>query len=142
MAITVADQYYIKALSEYPFNLEESIENLQYALSHNQDHVGALYLMGCLYMEQLDEFDLAEEYFQAAIGVNPACFKVYCKYSLLMITIKNFKKAEKLIKYMYKIKGADLACVFQTEAFLCEHQKNFAKALMLLEKAKVVNVFD
>ncbi|MEN8119440.1 MAG: hypothetical protein ABFS35_03800 [Bacteroidota bacterium] len=33
MSITLADQYYIKAIDNYPYNLEESIENLNYALS-------------------------------------------------------------------------------------------------------------
>ncbi|MCG8582088.1 MAG: hypothetical protein MI866_19340 [Bacteroidales bacterium] len=43
---TLADQYFIKALDQYPYSLEEAIENLGYALSQDGEHSGANYLMG------------------------------------------------------------------------------------------------
>ena len=62
MALTLADQYYIKALAGYGYDLEEVVENLNYALSYDHEHSGANYLMGKVYMEQFQKFDLAQAY--------------------------------------------------------------------------------
>jgi tetratricopeptide (TPR) repeat protein len=137
MAITLADQYYIKAMDEYPYNLEESIENLNYALSYNSEHTGALYLMGCLYMEYLDELNKAEEYFELALSINPLNYKVNCKYAELMITFRDYHKAEKLIQFTHSIRGRDIATVLRVESYLYEHKGLYIEAIRLLEKAKL-----
>jgi len=38
MELTTADQYYLKASCSYPFDLESTIENLNYALSYDYEH--------------------------------------------------------------------------------------------------------
>tara|TARA_Y100000768_G_scaffold319786_1_gene255499 strand:+ start:420 stop:554 length:135 start_codon:yes stop_codon:yes gene_type:complete len=38
---TLATKYFIKATDAYPFNLEETIEALDYALSYDETHAGA-----------------------------------------------------------------------------------------------------
>jgi len=136
MAITLADQYYIKAIDEYPYNLEESIENLNYALSYDPDHVGALYLMGRLFMEYLDEWNTAEEYFQKAISIDPTNYKVNCTYAKLLITFREYEKAEKLIQFTRSLRGNDPTRILFVEAFLYEHQGRLAEAVEILETAK------
>lgn len=136
MAITLADQYYIKAMDEYPYNLEESIENLNYALSYNSEHVGALYLMGCLHMEHLDELEIAEEYFEMAVSINPSNYKLNCKYAELMIIFKEYQKAQKMIAYTHRIRGVNTAIILRVESFLYEHRCFFDESIRLLERAK------
>jgi len=136
MAITIADQYYIKALDGYPYNMEESIENLDYALSYDAEHTGALYLMGCLCMDQLEEYEKAESYFQTAMSINPSNNKLVTKYAILMVYLREFDKAKNLIDYNYKIKGADLATNYRVESLLNEYQHQYEKAISLLEMAQ------
>lgn len=136
MAITLADQYYLKAIDDYPYNLEESIENLNYALSYDPEHVGALYLMGRLFMEYLDESVKAEEYFQMAISINPTNHKVNCTYAKLLIIFRAYDKAEKLIQFTRDIKGSNPLELLRLEAFLNEHQRLYTHAVDLLEQAK------
>lgn len=90
MAISLADQYYLKALDEYPYNLEDAIENLNYALSYDSEHSGANYLMGKMYMEQFQNFELAEEYFTDAMSSNPNNIKACESLGRLFITTRKY----------------------------------------------------
>ena len=134
---TLADQYYIKALDQYPFNLEEAIENLNYALSNNNDHVGANYLMGKLHREQLNNFQKAEEYYSMALASNPNDINACIDYTLLLITLKEFKKAEKLISYTEKLKGIDIAIIKTYKGLIYEYKYKYNKAITFYEKAKL-----
>jgi tetratricopeptide (TPR) repeat protein len=135
MTITIADQYYLKALDEYPYALDISIEYLNYALSYNAEHVGANFLMGRVYMEQFDNYDKAEEYFQEALSNDPSNYKVCDKYSLMLIEIREYDKAEKLIKHMESLRGKDLGELFRTKAYLSEYRKDYEKAELFLNMA-------
>ena len=79
---TLADQYYIKALDQYPYNLEESIENLGYALSQDNEHCGANYLMGKLHQEYMSDYSKAEDFYLRALAGNPDDLNVCMAYIL------------------------------------------------------------
>ncbi|NNG27070.1 MAG: hypothetical protein HKM87_06060, partial [Ignavibacteriaceae bacterium] len=53
MSITLADTFYLKALDLYPFELDQVIEALNYAISYDNDHAGAHCLLGKLNLYQL-----------------------------------------------------------------------------------------
>ena len=135
MAITLADQYYLKALDEYDYNIEFSIENLNYALSYDQEHVGANCLMGQLYVEYFEDYEKAEAHFQTALSSNPQHIATCKEYCYLLIRLRKFDMALKLVKHLYHIVGVDLSTVIRLEALICEYQKNFSKAKKLLRKA-------
>ncbi len=134
---TLADQYYIKALDQYPYSLEEAIENLSYALSHNSEHSGANYLMGKLHQEQLNNFQKAEEYYIKALASNPDDLKVCIDYILLLIILKEYDKAQKLIIYTNKLKGTDLSKTHSLQALIYEYQHDYEKALSLYREARL-----
>jgi len=134
---SLADQYYIKALDQYPFNLEEAIENLNYALSHNNEHIGANYLMGKLHQEQLNNLAKAEEYYLTALASNPDDLNVCMDYILLLIILKEYDKANKLINYTNKVKGVDLARTYAYQALVFEYQHDYEKALSLYKEARL-----
>jgi len=134
---TLADQYYIKALDQYPYNLEEAIENLSYALSQNPDHTGANYLMGKLHQEQMNNYLKAEDYYLKALAGNPDDLNTCMAYSLVLITNREFDKAQKLINYSMSIKGVDLSRAYSLQALIYEHQREYENALSLLKKAKL-----
>ena len=47
------DRYLVKAIDAYPYNLEEAIESLDYALSGDNNNAATLCLYGRVYAEQL-----------------------------------------------------------------------------------------
>ncbi|MDN5213120.1 hypothetical protein QQ020_13720 [Fulvivirgaceae bacterium BMA12] len=135
MAITLADKYYLKALNDYPYELEEVIENLHYALSYDEEHAGANFLMGKLYMEEFKNFDMAEEYFIAAMAADPENVDTCESFTWLLIKTNRLKEALKLIKHTHSLKGIVSAQVLCTEALVYELMKDFRKAVALLNKA-------
>lgn len=132
---TLADQYYVKAMDSYPFSLEEAVENLNFALSYDNEHVGANYLMAKLYMELIFDFEQAESYFKRALGSDPYNQNVCLDYALLLLNMKEFEKAEKLIEFVLGFKDADLARVYHLVGVQCEYQHQYDKAIMYYEDA-------
>ncbi|WP_430813751.1 tetratricopeptide repeat protein [Carboxylicivirga sp. RSCT41] len=133
---TLADQYFIKALDQYPYSLEEAIENLGYALSQNGEHSGANYLMGKLHQEQMNDFSKAETYYLKALAGNQDDLNVCMAYIHLLIVIKEFDKAQNLIAYANKIKGVDLSKTYSFQALIHESQRDYEQALVLFKKAR------
>ena len=106
MNTALADQYYIKALDEYPYSLKEAIENLNYALSYDTEHAGANHLMGKLYSEHFEDAEKAEYYFQIALANDPENKSLCLDYALILITSKEFEKAGKMLDYAKKLKDS------------------------------------
>lgn len=138
---TIADQYYIKALGQYPYDLEEAIENLNYALSYNQEHIGANYLMGKLHQEQLNQYATAEDYYVTAMACDPHNHNVCLDYILLLILLKEFDKASALISYTQKLKGVDISKIKASKALIHENNNKYKKALKMYQKA-LLDVYD
>lgn len=131
----MADQYFIKALDYYPYNLEESVENLHYALSYDGEHAGANCLMGRLYSEYFKDFEKAESYFQAALACDPCHAESCAHYGSLLVKLRSFGKAQKLLDYASGLSGADLARILQLKALILENQQNFSETRAFLKKA-------
>lgn len=129
---TIAGQYYVKALDQYPYDLNEAMENLNYALSYNNEHIGANYLMGKLHHEQLNQYNEAEEYFVVAMANDPNHINVCTDYISLLIQMNELDKANKLIAYAQKLKGINLSKIMSFKALILEHKRKFKKALKAL----------
>lgn len=135
MSITLADQYYLKAFDAYPYNLEETVENLNYALSYDEQHTSSNYLMGRLYMEKFLNYEIAEGYFIEAISSDPYHLKTCESYTQLLIRVKRFVEAKRLIQFSFGIKGVNLSKMYILEARVYEHERNYVKAKELLKLA-------
>ena len=139
---TFADKYYLRAVDSYPFDLEEAIESLNYALSYDDEHVGANYLMGKFYAEQLHDYTRAESYYQMAMAGDLRNENVCQDYILLLIIMKEYGKAEKLIEYTRGFKGVDLAKIFHHEGLIHECHHEFKKAIQSYENALMESYND
>ena len=64
------DKYLFQALDAYPYNLEEAVESLNYALSYDDKNPIALCLMGQIYAENLRNYEEAKEYYQQALAAD------------------------------------------------------------------------
>ena len=135
MALTLADQYYLKALDDYGYDLEAVVENLEYALSCDADHPGANHLMGKLLMEKFRKFEQAEEYFVASLAIEPTHIDTCESYSWLLIHTRDYDRALKLIRYASGLKGVANCKFLRLEALVLELKQEFIKAKELLQAA-------
>ena len=132
---TLSNKYYLQALEAYPYDLTEALESLSYALSYKSDHAGAHCLSGQLNLEQLKQFEKAEYHFKQALISDINYVATYEHYSMLLILLKEYERAEKLIKYAYTVKGVNLASMQYREGLLNEYQKKLSDAKRLMKLA-------
>jgi tetratricopeptide (TPR) repeat protein len=128
MSITVADTYYLKAFDLYPYELDQVIEALNYAISYDNDHAGAHCLMGMLNMYQLGKYTDAENHFEKALSSDLNHTETYYSYINLLIQTGEYGKAKKLIKYAYKIKGINISRLKHNEGLIAEINYDYQKA--------------
>lgn len=128
--------YLFKALESYPYELTEAIEALTYALSYDQENRMALRLMAQIYSEQLDDKEMAIEYYQKAIAIDVYSADIYPSYINELIQIEDFKGAFKAIEFALTLKGTDKAHVYYLQAIIFEYKREYKKALSNLKEAK------
>lgn len=133
--ITIADQYYVKAMDAYPYDLEDTLEQVGYALSYDAEHAGANLLMGKVYMEQFQKYGLAEEYFHIAMANEPENSQIGEYLTRLYIETREFKKAEKLLAYVFKLRTADMSRLKFLEARMHECRKEYKLAIAKIKEA-------
>jgi tetratricopeptide (TPR) repeat protein len=142
MSVSLADIYFMKALDEYPYALEITVENLNYALSYDPDHVSANCLMGRLYMEQLTDYKMAEYYLQKALSIDPQNAETYIYYVQLCLMVNDLDKAGNIIDFAKNLEDIDRVNILYFEGLLYELRKEFLKAIHFLEKALLESYYD
>lgn len=135
MTISLANKYYLQAIDAYPFDLTEVLESLNYALSADPEHAGAHCLMGRLYSEQLKLFDKAEYHFEQALISDMNSVATFEHYSLLLIKLKEYSKAQRLLKHAYSIRGCNKSVLQHREALIFESQKKYSLAKKMMKTA-------
>jgi tetratricopeptide (TPR) repeat protein len=141
MGTQMANDYYLKALDSYPYDLQEFLENINYALSYDEDHADAHCLMGQFYKDQLYKFDDARYHFERALVTDMNHVMTYYHYIYLCIITEDFERGIKLIRLAEKIAGINKATLFHREALLYEQKENYKKATKLLDKALVTTIY-
>ncbi|WP_439129525.1 tetratricopeptide repeat protein [Polaribacter sp.] len=133
---TLVNNYVFKALENYPYDLEEVIEALNYALSYDDKNTMALTLMGRVYAEKLYKYQEAIIYFKEALAENIKAFEVYEPYINTLLWNEDYKEAEDFIDFALKVKGADKAILYLKKAILKEQLGKYSSALLFIKKAK------
>jgi tetratricopeptide (TPR) repeat protein len=134
--MTAADKYYLKAKDNYPYNLDDALEALEYGLSHDDGHPGLLTLKGRIYYDDLKQFEAARECFELALWNDNSFVEVYYAYIRLALGMEEYKKAEKLIANAHKVPGIDKARILYFEAQLLEKQNKYHNAIDTLNRAR------
>ena len=130
------DKYLFQAIDAYPYDLEEAVESLNYALSYDENNAIALGLMGQIYAEQLKSYETAKEYYERALAADISAVAIYPKYINVLLWNEDHTEAEKLIDYALTIKGTDKAVLYLKRAILFEQKRAYKKALKCLKLAK------
>jgi tetratricopeptide (TPR) repeat protein len=133
---TLTNNYIFKALESYPFDLEEVMEALDYALSSDDKNTMALTLMGRVYAEKLYKYDEAVLYFKQALAENIRAFEAYTPYINTLLWNEDFKEAEEFIDFALTVKGSDKAVLYLKKANLYEQLKEYQKALNFIKLSK------
>ena len=92
--------------------------------------------MGKLHQEQMNDFPRAETYYLKALAGNPDDLNVCMAYIHLLIIIKEYDKAQKLISYASGLKGVDLSKTYSFQALIHESKRDYEQALVLFKKAR------
>lgn len=132
------DKYLFQALDNYPFNLEETVESLDYALSYDDKNTMALCLYARVYAEQLLNYEEAKNLFERAIGININAIEVYPFYIQTLLLNEDWEEAEKLIDFAVTIKGINKVEIHFKRVMLLELRKEFKKALKLIKAIKLM----
>lgn len=140
MGLEKADEYYLKAVNNYPFDMDEVIENLNYALSSDDEHCQSNFLLGRIYMEDLKQFDKAQYYFEQALLCDLNFPDTYKYFSLLKIYMSEFDQAMKLIDYALKVKGTYKSIMYQRKSLVYECTGDLKRAKEMMEKSLLFSI--
>jgi len=136
------DKYLVKALDAYPYNLEEAIESLDYALSGDNNNAATLCLYGRVYAEQLQDYSMAKTYFQDALAADIKAVFVYPYFIQLQIDFDEDDEAQKLIDFALTIKGIDKPFIISKLIMLKEKMAQFKEAKQCIAKLKSIVLND
>ena len=129
-------KYYFEALDNYPYNLSDCMEALNYALSYDPEDADSLCLMGRIYSETLIDYKKAKLYFAEAMQSNVTNLNTPQYYIKCLLDNEDLEEAEKLIDYSLKIKGIDKCRILTHQSHLFEIRMEYKKALKSLAEAK------
>lgn len=132
------DKYLFQALDNYPFNLEETVESLDYALSYDDKNTMALCLYARVYAEQLLNYEEAKTLFERAIGININAIEVYPFYIQTLLLNEDWEEAEKVIDFAVTIKGINKVEILFKRSMLLELKKEFKKAQKVIKEIKLL----
>jgi tetratricopeptide (TPR) repeat protein len=133
--MNITETYYLKAYEQYPHNLEDCVENLNYALSYDGEYAPALCLMGRLYTSEIKNFVLAEEYFTRALAADFTFSETYIHYSRLLVTLEKTDELNKLMEQAFKSPGIEKSTLYHTKGLSLEQLGRFDEALELFHLA-------
>ncbi len=139
MELSTADQYYLKALDYYPYNLECAVENLNYALSSEDKHAQTNCLLGKIYMYYLKDYDRAGQCFYNALVGDANYPDTYKHYSLLRIWEREYDRALKIIARGMTITGMDISILLMHKSLIHEWKMELSEAKKLLKQARLIS---
>lgn len=132
------NSYLVKALDYYPYNLEEALESLNYAMAYEENNPIALCLMGRMHLEIFKNYAEANSYFREALASNINYLETYAYFLDCLLIQEDFEEMTKLLAFARLRKGIDRGLLFYYEALLFEKQLKFKKALKTIKEAMLL----
>lgn len=140
MGITLADQYYLKAANSYPWKIADALENLNYALSYDDDHAQSWCLHGIVHMYSLKNYREAQASFNNALRSDMGYVDTYKHLTLLKIWKGEIEKAYKIIDYAIKVDAMDKSTILGLKALVMEVQGRYEDAEGILNSAHLLSI--
>lgn len=130
------NNYLIKALDAYPYDIENAIESLNYALSSEPENPIALCLMGRIFYDVYQDYPTAIYYFERALAENVKTISVYTHYLHALTDNEDFEKALKFIEFALTVKGSNKGELYARKAGVLECQQEIDQAKEAIKLAK------
>jgi tetratricopeptide (TPR) repeat protein len=137
MGINTYEVMYIQARDNYPYNVDECIEKLQYVIAADDEHAGAHYFMGQIYDEQLEDYRQAEYYYRMALYLDKNHISVYYQYAALLCKHGRYEECRRIIDAGLKVAGVDVARLKCIHGQMLEKQHLFKQAAKVYKEAKL-----
>ena len=97
------DKYLVEAIDNYPYDLKQTVESLDYALSSNPNCPHALVLKGRIYAEQMMRYDKAIQYYEEALCEDVRLAFIYPHYIYALQRLGKHREAKVAIDYALKL---------------------------------------
>lgn len=136
MGINTYEVMYIQARDNYPYNVDECIEKLQYVIAADDEHAGAHCLIGQIYEEQLEDYKQAEYYYRMTLYLDKEYMPVYYQYANMLINRDRLEEGLKIIEAGLKIPGISTARMAFLQGLLYEKYEMYATAIGYYTAAK------
>lgn len=132
------NHYLVKALESYPYDLEQCMESLNYAMAYEDNNPIAYCLMGRVHLEIFKNYPAANSYFREALASDVNYMETYAYFLECLLVQADFGEMNKLLAFARKRKGIDHAVLFYYEALLFERKLKFKKALKMLKEGMLL----
>lgn len=132
------NHYLIKALESYPYDLEQCMESLNYAMAYEENNPIAQCLMGRVHLEIFKDYPAANSCFREALASDVEYTETYPYFLDCLLVQADFDEMTKLLAFARKRKGMDRGVLFYYEALLLERQLKFKKALKAVREAMLL----
>ena len=96
--MNITESHFLKALSNYPKDIEKVIENLNHSLSSDYRHAPSLCLMGKVFAQEIKDYSLAEQHFKKALKADYNYAETHINYIKLLLIFGNVELMEKQIE--------------------------------------------
>jgi tetratricopeptide (TPR) repeat protein len=133
--MNITESHFLKALSNYPKDIEKVIENLNHSLSSDYRHAPSLCLMGKVFAQEIKDYSLAEHYFKKALKADYNYAETHINYIKLLLIFGNVELMEKQIELSKHIVGVNLCELYLLKAKSSEMHRDFNQALQTIEMA-------
>lgn len=137
MGLSTYEVMYIQAKDNYPYNVEECIEKLQYVMAADDEHAGAHFLMGQIYEEQITDYKQAEYYYRMTLYLDKDYIAVYAQYAEMLINRSRLEEANRIIEAGLKVQGTETSKLLYLQGLLYERFEMYATAIEYYNKAKL-----
>lgn len=133
--MNITESYFLKALSNYPKDIERVIENLNQSLSSDYRHAPSLCLMGKVFAQEIKDFSLAEHYFKKALKSDFNYAETHVNYIKLLLIFGNADILNKQIELSKNVIGVNQCELYLIKAKSLANQRYFNEALETVEMA-------
>jgi tetratricopeptide (TPR) repeat protein len=136
MTLDIQETMFLQALDYYSYDLEQCIEKLQYAMNGPKEHAGIQYLIGRMHAEQSGDYRQAKFHFQMALSIDHTYVHTYPVYVDLLIQLREYEEALRVIKIGIEIPGSDTAYLLYLQGILYEKYEMYCTAMECYKAAK------
>lgn len=146
MGLSLAEQYYLRAVEEYPYDLGEVMRHIDLVLIQDKRHAGALCLLARLYFEELRDYDKSDQYFRKALTANPRRGETYEYFIDFLINLEEPDEAELFLRNAKQLRGIQKSRIHFWQACIWELRQKPELAQtelkLALKKAHNKSVYD